>query len=707
MNNAWYLRSRRRYFLDFHIDGWDETFLSQFDPEEFAEACQQGGATAVTFMANTHSGLLNWPSALGGTPHPIVQKGDLLQQTLDAIHRRGMDAIVYYVFVYVEDYWNKHPEARTVLPDGTAPKSRVCFPPGAARFATCCINDPGYHDRALGELAELCERYDFEGVWPDMTFWPAVCCCENCRRRYRRETGREIPRIIDWKDPEFVRFVRARQRWLAEFDAEVTRTVKDRKPGMKLAQQSQTFTWDWMAGASAELADCWDWMSADLYCDRYGLSFSSKLFYALSTEKPFERINCWNVPNIHEHVITKTADEMRMIAYATIMNDGALTVIDQIDPVGTVHKRNYRMMKGVFRAVEPYEPYLGGRFVRDVGVYYSLYSNFDQSWNGRPLADTGFTFEYGKENPAYQQPTAHLKCAANAAKTLAMYHVPYGVVTKKNLRELSDYRCLILSNVAMLDEEEVAAIRSFVKNGGSLYASRETATIDAKGFCSGEFLLAELFGVSRKGQVEEHKTYLSPTKQGERLFPQTFSPDFPLTIDDGQTVVEAGDDCEILGTLTLPYDCPAEDRYASMLTSPPGRFTPSPALVLHRYGKGMVAYSGALLELGEHISQREVFYRLIRRLTGSFCTELEHFPSVEITRFEKQGRTYLHLLNFQAELPNLPIAPLTFRFRPEGSVKSIMLLPERKAVDFSAEEDGSVKVTLERLEDYALLCVEY
>ncbi len=44
----------------------------------------------------------------------------MLKETIDALHKRGLDAIVYYVFVYAADYWNKHPEARTVLADGTA-----------------------------------------------------------------------------------------------------------------------------------------------------------------------------------------------------------------------------------------------------------------------------------------------------------------------------------------------------------------------------------------------------------------------------------------------------------------------------------------------------------------------------------------------------------------------------------------------------------
>ena len=707
MNNDWYLRSRRRYFLDFHIDDWDEKFLSQFDPEEFAEACLKGGATAATFMANTHTGLLNWPSRLGGRMHARFEGRDVLRETIDALHKRGLDAIVYYVFVYVADYWDKHPEARTVLADGRVVKNRISTEHGEHRFATCCINDPGYRRQALGELAELCDNYDFEGVWPDMTFWPAVCYCDNCRRRYRSETGRELPKVIDWKDPDFVRFVRKRQQWLLEFCREVTQTIKSRKPGMKLAQQSQTFTWDWMAGASAELADCWDWMSADLYCDRYGLSYSSKLFYALSTCKPFERVNCWNVPNIHEHVISRTEDELQQIAWSTIMNDGALTIIDQVDPVGTVHLHNYEVMSRVFARMKPYEQYLGGRFVQDVGIYYSFYSNIDQTWNGRPVAEAGATFEFGKDNPSYQDGTSHMKCAANAAKTLTWCHIPYGIVTKKNLKELSDYRVLVVNNCAMLDEEECAAIRAFVRNGGCLYLSGETATIRTDGTPEMAGYLSDLTGTAFEGWLGDLTTYVSPTEAGSELFPDAFSARFPVTVKAPQKKLRLlAEDCTVLGTVTLPDVYPAEDRHASILTTPPGRYTDAPSLIEHAFGKGRVIYSAALLEMGTHVSQREVFARVIRRLCGACCTELDGTPTVEITRFEKNDGTYLHLLNYQAELPNVPIYDLRFRAAADRPVHHVELLPNGELLPF-ALRDGYCEISLHELRDYALVHIVY
>ncbi|MDR1532411.1 MAG: alpha-L-fucosidase [Clostridiales bacterium] len=707
MNNEWHLRSRRRYFLDFHVDDWNDEFLSKFDPEQFAECCFQSNATAATFMANTHSGLTNWPSKAGGVMHRAFAGCDMLKETIDALHKRGLDAVIYYVFIFVADYWEKHPESRIVRADGRAVKQRVGTKNGEARFATCCLNDPGYRKHSLAELAEICENYDFEGVWPDMVFWPAICYCGNCQKRFRAEAGREIPRIINWTDPEFVEFIRIRQRWLKEFCQEITDTIRSRKPGMKFAQQSLPISSDWVSGSSVELADCWDFMSQDLYSDRYGLSFSSKLFYALSNIKPYERINCWNYPNIHEHVITRTEGELFQIAYNTIMHDGAFTIIDQVDPVGTVHEYNYGTMRKVFDKIERYEPYLGGDFRQDVGIYYSFHSKFDKSWNGRETKDVGCVFEWNHSSIMDQRGDAHMRSVAEAAKSLTMFHIPYGIVTKKNLGDLNRYKVLILSNVVMMDEEEMRAVREFVADGGNLYASKETATILEDGAYTGKCMLADVLGIRLKGETDWNFTYVSPTQQSRGEFPAVFSRRYPVTVADSQMEIEAEKDAIVLGTLTLPYDSPSEDRYASLLTTPPGSFTQRPAVIEHAYGKGRVIYSAAMLEIGRHITQREVFYNMIRRISPEYCTQLSGYPSVELTRFDKEDSSMVHILNYQAELPNVPIYNMEFRVKFYGKkVKNVVALPERTKLNYFIDGNAAA-ITLPELKDYELVQIQY
>ena len=63
-----------------------------------------------------------------------------------------------------------------------------------------------------------------------MTFWPDVCYCPYCTERFRKEHGAEPPRIVNWDDPIWRMFQKARQQWMLEFAMLVTKTIKEVRP---------------------------------------------------------------------------------------------------------------------------------------------------------------------------------------------------------------------------------------------------------------------------------------------------------------------------------------------------------------------------------------------------------------------------------------------------------------------------------------------
>src|SRR2546425_7182657 len=100
--------------------------------------------------------------------------------------------------------------------------------PKESRYGVCCPNSP-YRDYVIGLVQEICSLYDFEGLRFDMTFWPAVCYCHYCQKRFADEVGGDLPRIINWEDPRWASFQRKREDWLVEFATTVTSTVRKRK----------------------------------------------------------------------------------------------------------------------------------------------------------------------------------------------------------------------------------------------------------------------------------------------------------------------------------------------------------------------------------------------------------------------------------------------------------------------------------------------
>ncbi len=700
-HEKWYERSLRRHLLDFHIPDWHPDFLSRFDPVHFAECVASEKATAATFFANTHTGLCNYPTKVGKM-HANLQGRDILGETINELHKRGIDVVVYYCLLYTDWYWDTHPESRIVDVQGKAEKQ---FMPGSIRrrrFSTICPNNKAYRDFVAAQLEEICEGYDFEGVYPDMTFWPAVCYCRSCREKYRTETGFELPTIVDWRDPAWVRFQRTRERWMSDFAAFVTSVVRQKKPGVTVSHQSHTFLGDWRFGASIELSRTMDWLCADLYGERYGLSFYAKLFNELSETKPFEHINTWTWPNFLDHTSARTEDQMRMSAFSSVMNHGAMVFIDAVDPVGTIRARNYPLVGRVYDEVAAYEREIGGRFCQDVGIYLSYESCIDLRESGTPVAEYGHNFEPGRK-PMGENP--HRIGAVNLAKTLIQHHIPFGVVTRKSLNRLSDYQVILLPDAVALDAEEVAQLRAFVKAGGGLYASKHTSLFGIDGVQGGDFQLGDVFGVSYAGETRECVTYVSPTSAHGELFPY-FSPGLPITVLDTQLRVEQREGVEVLATVTLPYTDPLSGQYASILTDPPGVSSPSPSIVLNRFGKGRAIYSAGLIEGWDHDRQRLVLMRLLKLLaTRPFFFETDAPKSVEATLFlqEERKRFVLNVINYQQELPNIPIHDLAIRVRMDGrKPKAVSLLPERSSVSFKVDGDF-IELTLPVLKDFAML----
>ena len=700
--SRWYERSLRRNLLDFHIDDWHPDFLSRYDPEHFADCVVTLGSTAATVFANTHTGLCNYPTKVGEM-HAGHEGRDVLGATIDALHARGIDVVIYYVMIFADWYWDNHPEARIVDANGDAKKVIISSSGRPRRFSTTCPNEPGYRDFVIAQIEEICAGYEFEGVWPDMTFWPTVCYCVSCRERYRREVGGETPRVIDWMDPAWVGFQRKRQEWMVEFGQLVTDTFRRAKPHLSVAHQSLAFHAGWSAGGSYELAAVTDWLSADLYGERYGLSFFAKQFYSLSTVKPFEHINTWSWPNIHEHVTTRTEDHLRLTALSALMNHGAMVLIDAIDPVGTVHAQNYEMAGRVYADLERYESEVGGRFCQDIGIYYSFDSNVDLTESGQDVVAAGYTFDDCWKQPT--TPTAHRNAAISLARTLIQAHLPFGVVTRRDLDHLSDWQVIVLPNAACLGTDEVEALRAFVEGGGSLLASKHTSLITRDGERLADFALADVFGVSYAGETAETVTYVAPSGVCDDLFPG-FSPTVPVTLYDSQLRVVAQAGAEVLATVTLPWTHPTEARYAAILTDPPGVATSSPAVVLNRYGKGQVIYCAGVIESWQHDTQQAVLVNLVRSLAvRPFWVEMDAPKSVEATLFlqEDRDRFVLNIINYQQELPNIPIRDLTIRVRMDGRTpKTVSLLPDRTALPFRATDDA-VELTLPLLADFAMV----
>ena len=699
MSEKWYQRSYRRNLVDMHIEEWDPSFLSRFDAQAYLAMLRKAHVQSAMLYANSHAGYCYWPTPYGKM-HGGIQGRDILGELVGLCRQEGLDVVLYFTLIYDNWAYEQHPSWRILDYEGKASRERRERTLTTGRYGVCCPNCPEYREYVQAQIADLAGRYDFQGMFLDMTFWPAVCYCPFCRERYSREIGGEMPATIDWNDERWLELQQKREDWISEFAHFATRALKKVKPEATVDHQFSTSLHYWVRGSTEGIAMASDYCGGDFYGGFLQQSFICKLFYNLTRNRPFEYHTSRCYPSLLDHTTMKTREALEMHACTALAHDGAFLFIDALDPVGTLNPRVYETLGEVFGKTRQFDPFLGGELFQDVAVYFSLTSKMDAADNGKSVlggAQEAASLE-AILNPAQGLP--HLDAAFGAARNLKAAHIPFGVISRRNLPALRSFRAVILPDVQLLEAEERQALEGYVRDGGSLYVSGSRA-------CR---LLPNLIGVGVSGETTELLTYIAPTPRGADLFPGV-QREYPLTIFGRLPLARAGSTEEVMATVTLPYTNPFDTtRFASIHSDPPGRPTEYAAAVSRALGGGRVIWVGYPIEKARQPPHRRCFVHLVRTLApGGFSFELDAPPAVEATAFHQQAqkRFVVHLLNLQEELPPVPATGIKVRLRTYGkTMRRAVTLPGQKRLPLRRRGEF-VEFEAPALEIYRMIAVEY
>jgi hypothetical protein len=676
----WYEKSYRRCLVDMHIEDWDEDFLSKLDPETYVANMKRANVQSAMIYANSHVGCCYWPTK-SGEMHKGIRGRDILGELLDLCRKEKMDTIVYYSLVYNNRAYELHPEWRIRNVDGKAsrdPGVQNFFMKG--RYGVCCPNNTGYRAFVESQVDELCSGYQFEGMFFDMTYWPAVCYCDACRKRYAEEVGGDMPEIMDWTDALWLQFQKKREEWICEFAHTVTAMVKERCPEVSIEHTCATVHFPYLTATTDGNSEANDYAGGDFYGGFLQQSFICKLYSSLTRNQPFEYMTSRCYPSLRDHTTLKTKEMLALHGFLALAHNGAFLAIDAIDPDGSLNEEVYRLVGEVFTATETYEKELGGTLCADVAVYFSLTSKYYPQDNGKHIRDT-------KEISDTSTDLTYLDAPVGAARMLKEAHIPFAVIARPNLETLGNYQVVILSGATQMDDAEVAAFRKFVEKGGHLYLS---GSISPK-------LLDAVFGIRIVGETQETITYVAPTGEGIALLPHV-SPKYPLTVFDSLPLAETGDDAEVLAQIVLPGSDPqSAEPFVSIHSNPPVKMTEHPALVKKAFGAGQIVWSAASLEAAEQPPHQLAFERIIKaQLKRPVAFATNAHPSVELVLFDQpdRSRSLLSLVNTQEALPPIPIAGIKVSIALNGKRPvSVVRLPDRQPIAFRTEGDGVVFMT--------------
>lgn len=695
--NGWYQNCYRRFLVDIHIPDWDKHFLSKLEGGTFVNTLAKSQTHGIMLYCNSHVGPTLYPSKLGPVHHSIG-KGDFVADALKAARRKKLSVVAYYTAVFNNTAFLEHPDWRVIPHQGESVYQE-------SRYGTCCPNSP-YRDFAVAQTEEICSRYEFDGIFFDMLFWPYACYCKHCQARFLKEEGQRIPTVIDWNNPTWMAFQRARERWMSELAGLLTAAVRRTRPSMTVTHQMSPVLHGWRVGMPYSITEHCDYASGDFYGPPIQQSVVCKIFEALSLRKPFEFMTS-RCLDLRDHVTTKTASQMEMQSFLAPAHAGAFMFIDAIDPVGTLNRRVYERIGDIFPKLAQYEKFLGGDLTADVALYVSSESRFDFRENGIAIDASSER----ADNMSSELGMPHMAAVMGAARSLQEDHIPYAVVTQRNLARLSNYRVIVLPNVLVMSDEEVEAFRAYVAGGGALYASGYSSLVADDGTLRKDFGLADVFGVSAHAMMDHTLAFFTPTEK--RLASQV-EPQEHLIHRGGWIKIE-NRSAKVLADLTQPW-CPEKGgsvlrpSFASIHSSPPGLTAFAPGITWNRFGRGRACYAAGPLEAEPQKVNRPVFAALIRRLHGGiFPVEAQAPAFIELTVFDKpaEHRLNLSLVSLRQEEEPIPCAG-TVRVRLGEARQPVALraLPSHRKYPFR-DIPGGIEFTFSNFEIFSMFELEY
>jgi hypothetical protein len=685
----WPSRTFRRLLVDTHVPDWDD-LLTEFNVSDYVNTIAGAGFQSLMQYANSHVGLCLWRTKVGQM-HKGMRGRDYFGEIMEQCHKHGLHRVAYYSLVYDDWAYQNHPDWR-VLPEGGYDVQLY------SRTGTVCVNSP-YRDHALACLRELVGNYDFEGIFLDMTFWSAVCYCPHCAARFWNEQNIELPRIVDWTDPSWRAFQKAREGWMRDFTMQATQTIKKTRPIHVFHQFSTVFA-PWNFGVSLEQNDASDFCSGDFYGGATQFSLICKTFLGLTRSRPFEFMTSRTI-GLGDFETTKPFDQLLVESMVPTIHSSACLLIDAIKPNGKLNLHAYEFISQINANHDPYEPFLGGEMQADVAIYYDKASMYDPSVSDVPATVAAPTAIFWKPSdvvpphhglqapPPGKMELPHLNAVVGMARILREGHIPFGVVTNANLEQLDNFRAVMVPNVLEMTPQQADRFRDFVRKGGVLYASGPSSLLSIAQTVP-RFLLEDVLGVRYVGQLGSSMTYLSPVDPdlSKIIWPQE-----NVTFRGPMLSVESIERAEVRATVTLPIVSPEEGytigtHFTQIWSDPP---SPSPGknpgIVVNSFGKGMAIWVAAPIESQSEPVDADLVRLLLRTaLPGPYKFEADTDQVVEVTLFDQKEkrRLLVGLLNMQEQVPAIPVGA-TVRVLVLAGTRAhrILLLPEQREVPFT------------------------
>lgn len=525
-------------------------------------------------------------------------KKEILPDICSEIHKAGMRVITRVDFRGPEGRrYNLHPDWFALDQDGNP---RIGVYKGAAIYSPC-YQSPYTSEHAVQFIDYLMSRYDLDGIWQNaLGFDNAPCYCKRCKALYRKEIGKEIPRLPGGPNDLSALDTPAFDEYRAWKQKHADRHIEMMRGTVKKYGEDKAYC--------AEIFDLY----SDSFARATGIDHNN-------AKKSFDFIvSCVFLGKNHV-AETRTWDIINNSA-TTVRFSRALDPKKQPVIVTGGNGTRWRLIK---------DPSLETRIwlwqiASAGGGIWNCYFNGQhpgRTHDRRGAYSEKNAYTYLADNSAiitdtipsmdvaiyYSSPTKDRLLKLDETKddygvyirgierVLLENHIQYAFIpdTEFAPERLKGVKALLVPNAAYISDRDMEIIREYVKNGGGLIASSRVSLFDEKGDPRSDFGLGDVLGVSYTG-LKVDTSY--DTYQLIR------DPDNPVLKDIGDTEMLMNGGSTVLVNLVNKEYKAAATHIPTIHNQPPeyawlpDMKTDYPTIVSGTFGKGRVVYFANAVE---------------------------------------------------------------------------------------------------------------
>ena len=629
---------------------------------------------------------------------------DTFGEITAACRKQGMNVVARTdAHACHQDVYDAHPDWLMVDEQG----NKVRHPSDKDFWLTCALGP--YNFEFMTDVhKEVMTRYKPDAIFTNRWAGSGMCYCEHCRENFHQFSGLDLPRTRDPHDS-------ARRKYLTWHQERLFELCRVWNAAIQAINPDACYLANAGGGALSELdMKTFGELAPLAVADRQsrrGLMApwmagkSAKEYRSTMGMKPLAGLTCVGIDDKNRWKDSvQNGDEIRLW-----MVDG---IAQNFRPTFTkfnakpFDKRWFPVVEEVFKW-----HYANQRYLRNESSLARVAMVYSQQ--------TGAYYGWPDSASRVDDPSLGFYQALIEAR------IPFEMVHDGLLdsEHLSQFRTLILPNIAALSNSQCEQIAAFVRNGGGIVATHETSLYDEGGALRTDFGLAELFGASFAGKVEGAmlNSYLNLKKD-----PQTgdYHPLLAGLEDAGRIIngthrvhVKSRDTAvhsplEIVPTYP---DLPMEEVF------PRDTGTLDAGVFVREVGRGRVVYFPFDIDRTFWEVLSVDHGKLLRNATlwatnEPAPLEVEGKGILDISIWKQQGSVTAHLVNLTNPMmlkgpvrEVIPISQQVVRIRPprdERRVTRARRLVAGGEVSFR-EEEGAIVVELPSIELHEVVALDF